>query len=412
MLRRAGWALAAVMTTVVLAATVVLGASVLVPPPAVSPRALSTSSAPAPASTSAEPATTSAAPSVPPSSSVTPTPSASSTRGAAAPRPDRYPIVRLTAGERPPQFVVISFDGGCRNDLWQHYLGLGDRTGARFTFFLSGTCIVPEDRASLYRPPHKPVGSSVVGFGARANIPERLRNLSRAWTAGHEIGTHYLGHFCDAQGVGTWDVADWRSEMAQARGFLDDWRSITGVDDPSIDLPFSWADLRGGRTPCLLGRRSQLLPVMVENGFTYDASSTGPLAWPRRTDGGRLWEFPLQTIPVVGYGRSALSMDYNFLVVQNGGDIAAPTPTCDRIRASAYRSYVDALRLAEQRGRAPLFLGNHFNTWVCGAYRDALTRFVETTTAQQPDVRFVTFEYLQRWLDAQDPAVVRALQQR
>jgi hypothetical protein len=413
-LRRAGWVVAAA----VLAIGILAGVALLVPAPTVTPRTAegptstpSTPSTPTPTTSSPTPTATAPSPSrTQPSQTATPEPTPTTTGpDAAAPREDLYPITRLKAGQQPPQFVVVSFDGACSNSLSQHYLDLGDRTDARFTFFLSGTCLVPESRRTLYRPPGKPVGSSVVGFASQSNLEQRLRNLSRAWTTGHEVGTHWLGHFCDAQGVGTWTIADWRSEAAQARRFLDDYRAITGVTD--VDLPFSWRDLRGDRTPCLLGRRTALHKVLVENGFTYDASDTGSLRWPRKAEDADLWLFPLQTIPVVGAGRSALSMDYNFLVVQNGGRTTADPARCAEIEDAAYRSYLAALDGQLRGRRAPLFLGNHFNTWVCGAYRDALTRFVETGS-QRPGVRFVTFDYLVRWLDAQDPAVLRALQRR
>jgi hypothetical protein len=57
-----------------------------------------------------------------------------------------------------------------------------------------------------------------------------------------------------------------------------------------------------------------------------------------------------------------------------------------------------------------LFVGNHFNDWVCGAYTDAVTRFVEDAHAKYPDVRFVTNVDLEAWLEAQDRRVLKDLQ--
>lgn len=323
------------------------------------------------------------------------------------PQPD-FPVTALAPGETPPQFVVISFDGACKDELFQHYLDLGERADARFTFFLTGLCLLPEDDRTFYRPPGKPAGTSAVGFADPSLVPQRIVNLRTAYNTGHEIGTHFLGHFCDAEGVGVWDEADWRSEIEQFNAILDDWAEINRVRDPE-PLPFNATVVKGGRTPCLAGIRDQMYPVFAEFGYTYDASNPGKLQWPRRNSFD-LWEFPLQTIQVADYGRSTLSMDYNFLVAQNGGDIEADRATCDRIRESTYQSYMDALDAVHAGNRAPFFIGNHFNDWVCGAYTDALTRFVEEAHAKYPDVQFVTNVDLEKWLLAQDRKVLKQLQ--
>jgi hypothetical protein len=333
--------------------------------------------------------------------------------GPATPRPvDTVAVTRLAPGQKPPEFVVVSFDGACRQSLFQHYLDLGRTTGARFTFFLSGLCLVPTAKRTLYHPPHKPVGTSTVGFASAGNVPERIELMTTAYDAGHEIGTHFLGHFCDADGVGSWSRADWASEMAQAKNFLDHWKEINAPRGGALRLPFDSADWRGDRTPCLLGIRSHMYPVFAKAGFTYDASDAGTLVWPSRVRGYRMWEFPLQRIKVVGYSRTNLSMDYNLLVAQNGGRVTATPAQCARIEESTYQSYSQALAAVRRGNRAPFFVGNHFNDWACDSYTKALTRFVTVASATYPDVRFVTFEYLARWLDAQDPAVLAALRSR
>ncbi len=322
------------------------------------------------------------------------------------------PITKLKPGEKPPQFVVLSFDGACKHDLWQHYLELARDNDAHFTFFLSGLCLVPDAKRTMYRGPGKPIGYSAIGFGEASLIPQRIRDITQAYDEGNEIGTHFLGHFCDAKGVGTWSAAQWTSELNQAVTFLDDWKSINGNTDPTLQLPFSADIWKGARTPCLLGKPKAMYPVWKKFGFTYDASRTGTLTWPKKVPTYGLWEFPLQRINVVGYNKTNLSMDYNLLYVQNKGQIKAPPATCAKIENSTYQSLLQALKAVNSTNRAPFFIGNHFNQWACGAYVKALTRFVTDAHAQYPDVHFVTFEYLTRWLDAQDPKVLAKLQQK
>lgn len=357
------------------------------------------------ASATAKPRPTSASPSTAPTPEQ-PSPDPSGSGTSAGPE-----ITKLAKGEKPPQFVVVSFDGACSDNLWKHYLKLAEDTGSHFTFFFSGLCLVPKTKRNLYRPPGKPVGTSAIAFAQPKLVPDRIRNLTTAYERGHEIGTHFNGHFCDAQGVGTWTTAQWNSELAQARSFLDDWAVNNGSTDPSLKLPFTSKIWKGARTPCLMGKPSQMFPAFQKAGFTYDASRTGRLTWPKKVAGfTTMWEFPLQRINIVGYNKTNLSMDYNLLYVQNGGKTEAAPAKCKAIESSTYQSYAQALKAVHNGNRAPLFIGNHFNEWACGAYVDALTRFVTDASRTYDDVQFVTFEWLARWMNAQDPKVLKALQ--
>ncbi len=319
--------------------------------------------------------------------------------------------VKLAAGEKPPQFVVLSFDGACKDELYQHYRDLAKRNDGHFTFFLSGLCLLPDAEAKNYDPPKKPAGSSAIGFADPTLVQQRIENLRTIWNDGMEIGTHFLGHFCDAQGVGVWSAADWQSEINQFNEFVFDWQKynpdVTGVEP----LPFDSSVIKGDRTPCLAGKRDQMYPVFVKEGFLYDASNSGSLAWPKKMSNG-LWNFPLQTVKIAGYNHSNLSMDYNFLYVQNKAKVDAPQATCDKIEQSTYQSLMDALDAVYNGNRAPLFIGNHFNDWVCGAYVKALTRFVDDAHKKYPDVDFVSFMDLVRWLEAQDKSTVKRLQRQ
>lgn len=314
--------------------------------------------------------------------------------------------VPLRPGEQPPQFVVVSFDGASWHPLMQHWLDAGRRSGATFTFFLSGIYLVPADHAAqLYRPPgHRP-GASDIGFTTVPKIRVEIEDLRRAHASGHEIGTHFNGHFCGGNGVNRWTAAQWSGEIAQFGSFVDNWQRNTGITDVA-PLPFTSADIQGGRTPCLEGRTSALLEAERRAGFRYDASRTGLLTWPRRQGG--LWEFPLPSVDLVGTGRTVLAMDYNFYYAQTGASPAAPSarPALRRQVLASYRNAFDAV----YRGnRAPLILGNHFNRWNGGIYTDALTDFLDSTCAR-PGVRCVSFAQLADWLDVQTPQTLARLQ--
>jgi hypothetical protein len=88
-------------------------------------------------------------------------------------------------------------------------------------------------------------------------------------------------------------------------------------------------------------------------------------------------------------------MDYNFMANQ----IGEPT---GRIEAETYRTLWNAFRASYLGNRAPLSLGNHFETWESWAYDHALTRFL-LRACRQPEVRCVSFKELADWLDGLTP---------
>lgn len=347
-----------------------------------------------------------------------PTPSPSQlTVGTTSPPLDQpvRPVSVLKPGEEPPQFVVMSFDGACEepSGIFDRYLDLADDVDGSFTFNFGALCLLPRtDAKYTYQPPGRPAGSSDIGFARPEWVGDRIRTLSAAYLDGHEIATHYLGHFCGPSGVNSWSTADWTSEIDQFNQLLRDWPLHNPQVTDQEALPFDSSVITGGRTPCLEGTRSQLYPALVAAGHTYESSNAGTLVWPRKVPGFDLWDFPLQLIRVPDYGVSNLSMDYNFLVTQNGGNTQADPATCARIEESTYQSLMNAVRALHEGNRAPLFIGSHFNDWACGAYPNAFERFVRDANAELPDVQFVSNQDLVRWLEAQTPETIAQLQAR
>ncbi|MFD0007893.1 hypothetical protein ACFVJ4_36530 [Streptomyces sp. NPDC127178] len=325
-------------------------------------------------------------------------------------QPNQPPApVRLEAGQTPPQFVVFSWDGAgdVGNGLFPRFLDLAQQHDVHMTFFLSGVYLLPESQRLLYRPPNNAAGASDIGYLTDAHIKDTLKYLRRAWLEGHEIGTHFNGHFCSGSGsVAHWTPADWRSEIEQANRFVKTWRTKTGWqrEDP---LPFDYdKELVGGRTPCLLGQKN-LLPTARELGWRYDASSPGGLQrWPERKQG--LWDLPLQGIPFPGRRFEVLSMDYNILANQSLNTTRAPSYNYPVWRAQATEAYLTGFRRAYETNRAPFFVGNHFEEWNGGIYMDAVEETLKQI-ADLPDVRVVSFRQFVDWLDAQDPALLAKL---
>ncbi|MEU5580456.1 hypothetical protein ABZ791_14380 [Streptomyces huasconensis] len=318
--------------------------------------------------------------------------------------------VPLEPGETPPQFVIFSWDGAGEvgNGLFPRFLKLAEDHNAHMTFFLSGLYLLPESKKRMYRPPNNPVGASDIGYLTDGHIKDTLKYVRQAWLEGHEIGTHFNGHFCGGSGsVANWTSAQWQDEIDQAKSFVKKWRTNTGWSDLP-PLPFDYdKELVGGRTPCLLGQ-DNLLPTAKKLGWRYDASSPGGRQrWPQKKMG--VWDLPLQGIPFPGHSFEVLSMDYNILANQSQNSTKAPPHNYPGWRKQATDAYIAGFKRAYETNRAPFFIGNHFEEWNGGIYMDAVEEALKHIAGKK-DVRLVSFRQFVDWLDVQDPKVLGQLQ--
>ncbi|TJZ42228.1 hypothetical protein FCH28_35010 [Streptomyces piniterrae] len=319
---------------------------------------------------------------------------------------------KLEPGQKPPQFVVFSWDGAGEvgNGLFPRFRKLAEDHDASMTFFLSGLYMLPESKRRMYRPPNNSVGASDIPFLTDEHVKMTIKNVRAAWLEGHEIGTHFNGHFC-GEGSGSvkhWTPAQWDDEIEQAMGFVTKWRTNTGFTDLE-PLPFDYSkELVGGRTPCLLGQEN-LLPTARKRGWRYDASSPGGLqVWPTKKQG--IWDLPLQGMPFPGHSFPVLSMDYNIMANQSQNSTKAPPANYPGWRKQATDAYIAGFQRAYETNRAPFFVGNHFEQWNGGIYMDAVEEAIKHIAGgKNKDVRLVSFRQLCDWLDAQDPQVLSDL---
>ncbi|WTT05964.1 hypothetical protein OG361_17370 [Streptomyces sp. NBC_00090] len=317
--------------------------------------------------------------------------------------------VPLEPGQTPPQFVIFSWDGAGEvgNGLFPRFLELAKNHDAAMTFFLSGVYLLPESKKNLYRPPNNRVGASDIGYLTDDHIKDTLKYVRQAWLEGHEIGTHFNGHFCGGSGsVGNWTPAQWQSEIDQAMKFVTEWKTNSGWTD--LDpLPFDYSkELVGGRTPCLLGQ-DNLLPTAKRLGWRYDASSPGGRqTWPVKRQG--IWDLPLQAVPFPGHSFEVLSMDYNMLANQSKNTTKGMPSRYPGWRKQATDALLGGFSRAYESNRAPFYIGNHFEQWNGGIYMDAVEDALKGMAGKK-DVRLVSFRQFADWLDVQDPKILAKL---
>ncbi|MFI7497509.1 hypothetical protein ACIBVL_03175 [Streptomyces sp. NPDC049687] len=312
----------------------------------------------------------------------------------------------LKPGEKPPQFVVFSWDGALAGDdgLFEHYRELAKEYNAHMTFFLTGIYLLPKSKRDLYSPPMHSKGSAAISFPTDEHIRTTLGQLSKAWLEGNEIGTHFNGHFCEAKGGGYWSVEQWKSEIDQFYEFVENWKTNTGYENIA-PLPFDFKkEVVGGRAPCLEGQ-TNLLKAAKSYGWRYDASNPGGFQiWPTKKKG--LWDFPLQMLP---YGDiQALSMDFNFLYNQSNGQTEGDPVKYPEWQQQTTDAYMAGFNRVYYGSRAPMFIGNHFENWNGGIYMNAVDDVIKNVCTKK-DVKCVSFKELADWMDVQSPATLERL---
>ncbi|WP_406285083.1 hypothetical protein [Embleya sp. NBC_00896] len=330
------------------------------------------------------------------------------------PQPKQPKVEKLKPGEKPPQFVVFSWDGAAEdgNKLVSEFLKLSEANKAQMTYFLSGIYVLPKTKKAMYTGPKHAPGASDINFMTDETVRNTIIQMRDVWLKGNEVGTHFNGHFCNSATSGkNWSPADWKNETEQAVKFVQNWKTNTGFADLP-PLPFDYApgkELIGGRAPCLEGQ-SNLMRAGKEMGFRYDASSPGGLqVWPKRGKETGIWDFPLQSLPWPGSTKSQLSMDYNIMFEQEAIHGKYDPSKKDAWEKEARDFYLNGFQRAYTTNRAPLFIGNHFEDWNGGIYMNAV-RDTVTSVCTKSDVRCVTFRQLTDWLEGQDPAVIAKLQ--
>jgi hypothetical protein len=137
-----------------------------------SPESSAVASEPA---TSSAAASTSESASASTSASPTATQSGDGTVQEGVAMPSGFVPTKLKDGEKPPQFIVVSFDGVGWHEKWQHWFDVGKQVPFHFTGFLSGTYMLSDQTKMAYQGPGHSPGNSSISW----NSPPTCRWRSR-----------------------------------------------------------------------------------------------------------------------------------------------------------------------------------------------------------------------------------------
>ncbi len=333
--------------------------------------------------------------------------------------------------DRPPQFVMLAFDGSKDLSFWDESFDFANTvattdkdnqpTKMRFTYFVNPTYYLAKENKSKYNTPELGPGHSCIGWSNSVNdISPRIARTNRAFENGHEIGSHANAH-CDQSGVDRndpmfghpWDEAAWSSEFDQFNYLLFNSYSINKVKPApgtksSSGFSFAKNDIVGFRAP-KLAYTPGLWPTLKKNDFRYDTSrSSAPDYWPQRQSWGG-WNFPLAEIKIAGTTRKVLTMDYNWLYFHSAG--ASKPGLTDADRARMYNQVMDSYKYYFKKNyfgnRAPIHIGHHFSQWNKGVYWSVMKDFAKFV-CNKPEVHCVTYKEYADYLDALPAAKLAA----
>jgi peptidoglycan/xylan/chitin deacetylase (PgdA/CDA1 family) len=306
---------------------------------------------------------------------------------------------------RPPQYVLLAFDGSLNLDMWNETLIFAKKNKVKLSYFLSGVYFLLDSNRLDYTEPSKGPGHSAIGFagGSINNLVNRVSFVNKAYDEGHTIGSHANGHFDGTK----WTLPQWELELKEFNHLIFDVYSQIGFDPLTKYNPYHFRpdQIVGFRAP-LLATNANLYKALRDNKFAYDTSQTAQMNyWPENIDG--LWNFPLAELRIFDTGKKTLSMDYNFYFSESGGN--PDLENADKYRAEMLKTYMGYFYTNYYGNRAPIHIGHHFSKWNGGAYWQAFGQFVKSVCSK-PEVKCVSYQSLLKFMNSVSPATINEYQ--
>jgi hypothetical protein len=295
------------------------------------------------------------------------------------------------------QFVMISFDGSRSLPTWNKTLSFAEEMRALgsqldFTYFISGVYFLPKENKKTYSLSWRKPGSSGISFGDTKEVTdERIRLVNKAYSSGHEIGSHLNGHFDGS----SWTEDQWDEEFDFFSKIMTN--DFTPLINRGLDIEVPIEDILGIRSP-LLSKNKALYKTLAKKNFSYDTSKVayaGTQPWKDQND---IWQFPLVSLRL--NGKYTLSMDYNHYEAQTGAKnlLKAGTPEWNKAKDDIVNLYIEYFETEYNGVKAPVNIGHHFSMWNDGVYWEALKEFMRQVCHKE-DVACANYSDLVEFLE-------------
>lgn len=312
---------------------------------------------------------------------------------------------------RPPQFVMIGFDGGLDPAQWQATRDLAKELNSKnkavhFTYFISGAYLLRDANRTIYQPPKRKEGYSAIGFGGNSTqVADRMKQINSAFSEGHEIANRGNGHLNGK--LEQWTEADWNQELRQFNDLLFGVyfnNNITPDRQFAQGFAFKEKDIIGFRAP-QLGTNDALFPALKNQRIKYDTSTvSSDTQWPSMDKYG-IWRISIPMLELGDTGKRITGLDYNFYYTQSGAK--ADLNNKEKYKSEMLHSYRKYFAKNYYSGRAPIKIGHHFENFNGGAYWEALKEFASDVCGK-PEVQCVTYKEYVEWLESLSPEILTA----
>ena len=181
-------------------------------------------------------------------------------------------------GEKPPQFIVVSFDGVGWHEKWQHWFDVAKQVPFHFTGFLSGTYMLSDETKMAYTGPGHSPGKSSISWNTAADLPTGDRRPEPGLQLGqrdrHALQRSLLrGRRAQRQLSGR--TADWNNELDQFFALMANVKANNPGVTHARPLAFD-GSVDQGRAHAVPGgaRPRTLFPALIAHNMTYDSSFT------------------------------------------------------------------------------------------------------------------------------------------
>lgn len=260
----------------------------------------------------------------------------------------------------PDKLTIIgTFDGSKSITMWEDILKFAKKNNIKFTFFVSGVYLLPDNRKHDYKLPYnmQHTGVSEIGFGGTEEyVNTRISYFHRAIKEGHDIQSHLNGHFDGTK----WSEETWRNEFDQFSKFMALFPNIKHVRFP------------------LLAQNNNVYKVMADLNYKSIVSPTigmrkktvNHISFNHNGKKNTIIEYPIYYYKSEHY--NSIIMDYNLYYVDTKRN---PKFTPEQIENNVYQLYMKIAKECFEE-KVPMFFNHHFSLWEDSAYWKAMQRAI------------------------------------
>jgi peptidoglycan/xylan/chitin deacetylase (PgdA/CDA1 family) len=288
--------------------------------------------------------------------------------------------------------------------MWSDTLAFSDemkKEGAplHFTYFINSSYLLAPQNSYRYISPNGDIGKSAIGFSEDLySINERIKEINKALSQGHEIASHAVGHWSG----GVWSTEEWRRELVSFSNLLLNFKENNPqkVFDESLDI--GKLKIKGFRAP-ELSINDNMYKALALEGYSYDSSGVNIRdIWPYK-DQNNIWRIPISTVYFKELNKRIIAVDYSIWVHQtaNKNILLKGTDAWNNALKDIVLGYMNHFNKDYAGSRAPMVIDNHFSLWNDGLYWEAMKKFAREICGKT-DVRCSTFSELVRYMEIKE----------